>query len=173
MCLVFGHTRPYDDTMRPKVLLPLMVAAIVALTPYAGASAMTVDGADDGGAAPMAVLSSFTADTRGATIIGGTRTITVHNFGTNEISASVDLDPAPCDCTISHIAASHGTVSGSAWTIEALAGARIATLTIAYSSRASDPFAIRAHHRSPSNIGESAPRDVLIDRTVRSRHIAL
>ena len=159
--------------MRSRLLFPLMVAAVVALTPHGGASAMTVDGADDGGSAPMAMLSSFTADTRGATIIGGTRTVTVHNFGTNAISPSVDLDPAPCDCTISHIVASHGTISGSVWTIEALPRAQTATLTIAYSVRASDPVAIRAHHRSPSNHGVSAPGDVLIGPTARSRHIAL
>ena len=173
MCLVFGHSRPYADTMRSRVLVPLMVAAVVALSPHAGAAAVTVDDSDNDGPVPMAVLSSFTADTRGATIIGGTRTVTVHNFATTDIGASVDLEPAPCDCIISYIAATQGTVSGSVWTIEALAGGRTATLTVAYSSQASDPIAIRAHRRAASNAEDSTPGDVPIRAVVRSRHIAL
>jgi hypothetical protein len=177
MCLVSDPTGPYAGRMRSKALFPLMVAAILALSPHTGAAAATVNGTDDAGSsatrAPMAVLSSFTADTRGATIIGGTRTVTVHSFAATGLSASVDLEPAPCDCTISHIAASHGTISGSIWTIEALAGGRTATLTVAYSSQASGPIAIRAHSREPASAEDSTPGDIPVRTVVRSRHIAL
>ena len=173
MCLVFGHTRPYAGAMRSKALLSLVVVAVVALSPHAGAAAVTVDDSGNGVSAPMAVLSSFTAETQGAAIIGGTRTVTVHSFAATGLSASVDLEPAPCDCTISHIAASHGTISGSIWTIEALAGGRTATLTVAYSSQASGPIAIRAHSRDPASAADSTPGDIPVRTVVRSRHIAL
>jgi hypothetical protein len=173
MCLVFGHTRPYAGAMRSKALLSLVVVAVVALSPHAGAAAVTVDDSGNGVSAPMAVLSSFTAETQGAAIIGGTRSVTVHNFATNGLSTSVDLDPAPCDCTVSHIVASHGTISGSIWTIEALPPAHTATLTVAYSSESSEPIAIRAHSRATPSAEDSAAGDVPVRTVVRSRHIAL
>ncbi len=173
MCLVFGHTRPYAGAMRSKALLSLVVVAVVALSPHAGAAAATVDDSSNDGSPPMAVLSSFTADTQGAAIIGGTRTVTVHNFAATGITASVDLDPAPCDCAVSHIVASHGTISGTIWTIEGLPGAHTATLTVAYSSESSEPVAIRAHSRATASAEDSAPGDVPVRSVVRSRHIAL
>ena len=158
--------------MRWKALLSLMVVAVVALSPHAGAAALTGD--DSGNdAAPMAILSSFTADTQGAAIIGGTRTITVHNFAATGIRASVDLDPAPCDCTMSLIVASHGKVSGTIWTIEGLPGGHTATLTISYGSESSEPVAIKAHSTAPASAEDSAPGDVPAHTIVRSRHIAL
>lgn len=78
-------------------------------------------------------LSSWTPTTEGTDIVGGTRTVTVMNYLNESVDGIVfDLGEAPCTCSVASSSASHGSASGSDWSIGRLEAGEKAELTITY-----------------------------------------
>lgn len=80
-------------------------------------------------------LSSWTPTTQGMDIVGGTRTVTVTNYLAEPVDGIVfDLGEAPCTCSVASASASHGSASGSDWSIGRLDAGERAELTITYAT---------------------------------------
>lgn len=164
--------------MRSRILSLFIVGVtLIAVTPAAHAAAGPgeVTASDVAASGPiLSVLSSFTLETDGGAIVGGTRTVTVHNLGDEEAGTAIDLGPVPCNCVVASVIAFDGVVAGSSWVVGDLPAGAVASLSITYVAVAAQPTGVRADLTEPFAVIElsAAPMVDTVGVGV-SRHIAV
>ena len=111
---------------RFRRLLLVTTAATTLLVVFAG-SALA--------APPAMTLSSFEATATDGVVDGGTRTISVTNFGTETLSSHrIELGEAPCDCIVSGVAGGAGTLEDGTWIVGDLGPGESVEITFTYAT---------------------------------------
>lgn len=99
----------------------------------ASATLMVMFAASALAAPPAMTLSSFEATSTDGVIDGGTRTISVTNFGAETLTAhAVELGEAPCDCVVSSVSGGIGSIENGVWSVGDLAPGASAEITFTY-----------------------------------------
>lgn len=144
------------------VTVAAMLLAVLGWTPL---SASTATAADQ----DVMVLSSWAPVLDAGAIAGGSQTVTVTNVGAEAVSATTfDTARRPCECAVTGLTLSRGTLLRGTWSVRNLVPGETATMSVLY----------RAHHSdlrsSPSDIPSTAGRFPLQVRSTALRtHRAL
>jgi hypothetical protein len=103
--------------------LPLLSAATTAPEAHPVATPQTMQ------------LSSWQSEIVGDVIIGGSQTVTIVSTSTDTtLGTTFQLGQPPCDCSLSSVSSSAGTVENGLWKIGDLRAGATATLNLRYSA---------------------------------------
>lgn len=142
-----------------------VVAAVLSVLGWTVLTASVADAADQN----VMVLSSWTPVLDAGAIAGGSQTVTITNVGTKTVSATAaDTGPRPCDCAITGLTLSMGTLLRGAWSVTNLDAGETATMSVRYRAHESDL------RNSPLRIPSTEGRFPLLARSTGQRtHRAL
>jgi hypothetical protein len=80
-------------------------------------------------------LSSWQSETLDGVIIGGSQAVTIVSTSTDTATGTTfQLGQPPCDCSLSNLSASVGTIENGVWTIGDLPAGATVTLDLRYSA---------------------------------------
>jgi hypothetical protein len=80
-------------------------------------------------------LSSWQSETLDGVIIGGSQAVTIVSTSTDTATGTTfRLGQPPCDCSLSNLSASVGTIENGVWTIGDLPAGATVTLDLRYSA---------------------------------------
>ena len=114
--------------------MAIVVAAVVSVLGWTIAAASAADAGDK----DVMVLSSWTPGIDAGTISGGTQAVTITNVGDHMPStATFGTEPRPCDCAITGLTLSSGTLLRGTWRVTNLNPGETETMTVQYLARRS------------------------------------
>lgn len=119
--------------MNGRLLVALATIIVAAFAPGAALASPPQD---------IVMLSSWTPDAHGGSIIGGDQSVTVINVGVDTTDGfSYSLDPAPCACSRTEVTLGAGWLSADGWEIPALEPGESASITVRYAQPTSSSLA--------------------------------
>jgi len=145
--------------------MAIVATALVSVLGWTVAAATDADAADQ----DVMVLSSWTPAIDAGTIAGGAQTVTITNVGDHtESTVSYGTATRPCNCAVTGLTLSKGTLLRGTWTVTNLKPGETATMSIQYLERQNDL------RNSPTGIPSTEGRFQLQGkRTAQRTHQAL